>query len=117
MIPLFNLSLRELKTPRLLKPRINLLATDVFKYSNLEPGPYKPPQSRALAEYLDKDSQFQPFVFADLQKEFWDVGIQVIVKLSSIHLSPEQPEYAGKPWHVQGQLVCTQRSVLFANLL
>jgi hypothetical protein len=31
--------------------------------------------------------------------------MQVIVKLANIVLSPEQPEYAGGSWHVEGQLV------------
>ncbi|MDK1344662.1 DUF4246 domain-containing protein [Streptomyces sp. 378] len=30
--------------------------------------------------------------------------LQVIVKLASIHLTPEKPEYAGGSWHVEGML-------------
>lgn len=30
--------------------------------------------------------------------------VQVIVKLASIHLTPEKPSYAGGSWHVEGQL-------------
>ncbi|MEV7415250.1 DUF4246 domain-containing protein [Streptomyces sp. NPDC089919] len=30
--------------------------------------------------------------------------LQVIVKLATIHLTPEQPEYAGGSWHVEGML-------------
>src|SRR6185437_6142350 len=28
--------------------------------------------------------------------------IQVIVKISSIHLTPDQPRFAGGPWHLNG---------------
>jgi hypothetical protein len=31
-------------------------------------------------------------------------GLQVIVKLATIHLTPENPEYAGGSWHVEGML-------------
>ncbi|CUM37174.1 hypothetical protein BN2537_3313 [Streptomyces venezuelae] len=31
-------------------------------------------------------------------------GLQVIVKLASIHLTPDKPEYAGGSWHVEGML-------------
>ncbi|MFD4321173.1 DUF4246 domain-containing protein [Streptomyces sp. NPDC058548] len=31
-------------------------------------------------------------------------GLQVIVKLATIHLTPEKPEYAGGSWHVEGML-------------
>ena len=40
----------------------------------------------------------------DLRKEFKDRGLQVIVKLANIHLTPNKPEYTGGTWHVEGQL-------------
>ena len=50
----------------------------------------------------------------DLKKEFSERGLQIIVKLANIHLTPEKPNYAGGTWHVEGQLVrvhslCTHR--------
>ncbi|NEE29990.1 DUF4246 domain-containing protein, partial [Streptomyces sp. SID7982] len=30
--------------------------------------------------------------------------LQVIVKLATIHLTPDKPEYAGGSWHVEGML-------------
>jgi hypothetical protein len=42
----------------------------------------------------------------DLKTEFARRGIQVIVKLANIHLTPEKPEYGGGTWHGEGQLVC-----------
>jgi hypothetical protein len=43
----------------------------------------------------------------DLRKLFAKRGLQVIVKLANIHLTPEKPEYGGGTWHVEGQLVRT----------
>jgi hypothetical protein len=40
----------------------------------------------------------------DLRKTFADHGLQVIVKLANIHLSPEKPSYDGGTWHIEGQL-------------
>lgn len=34
-------------------------------------------------------------------------GLQVIVKLASIYLTPEKPKYPGGSWHIEGQLVST----------
>lgn len=31
-------------------------------------------------------------------------GLQIIVKLATIHLTPEKPEYSGGSWHVEGML-------------
>lgn len=40
----------------------------------------------------------------DLRKEFAATGLQIIVKLANIELTPEKPEYQGGNWHVEGQL-------------
>jgi len=42
----------------------------------------------------------------DLQKDYGKQGLQVIVKLANIHLTPEKPEYGGGTWHIEGQMVC-----------
>lgn len=36
-----------------------------------------------------------------LEKEFRDQGLQVIVKLASVELTPEKPEYSGGSWHLE----------------
>ncbi|KAF2007253.1 hypothetical protein P154DRAFT_614663 [Amniculicola lignicola CBS 123094] len=40
----------------------------------------------------------------DLAKEWRDKGLQVIVKIASIELTPEKPEYKGGSWHIEGML-------------
>ncbi|KAF2867072.1 hypothetical protein BDV95DRAFT_610955 [Massariosphaeria phaeospora] len=40
----------------------------------------------------------------DLAETWREKGLQVIVKLASIELTPEKPEYAGGSWHVEGML-------------
>ena len=39
-----------------------------------------------------------------LRAKFKDSGLQVIVKLASIELTPEKPLFAGGEWHVEGQM-------------
>ncbi|MEU3910769.1 DUF4246 domain-containing protein [Streptomyces sp. NPDC029721] len=41
---------------------------------------------------------------ADARVDLRGRGLQVIVKLATIHLTPEKPEYAGGSWHVEGML-------------
>ena len=64
--------------------------------------------------YFDLIEQPEPDVFEppsepdptiDLKKEYAKSGLQVIVKLANIHLTPEKPSYDGGSWHVEGQLV------------
>ncbi|KAI7385473.1 hypothetical protein KC336_g17962 [Hortaea werneckii] len=40
----------------------------------------------------------------DLRRDFADQGLQVIVKLANIHLTPEKTSYDGGSWHVEGSL-------------
>jgi hypothetical protein len=46
-------------------------------------------------------SQPAPF---DLKVKYGKRGLQVIVKLANIHLTPEKPKYEGGTWHVEGQM-------------
>ena len=56
-----------------------------------EPGEFKP--------------RFTTEPVVDLKKMFGKRGLQVIVKLANIHLTPEKPTYEGGTWHVEGPLV------------
>ena len=49
-----------------------------------------------------------PFLpeYKTLRESHRDEGLQVIVKLANIELTPEKPEYDGGSWHVEGQQVC-----------
>ncbi|KAJ5952512.1 uncharacterized protein N7479_010925 [Penicillium vulpinum] len=39
-----------------------------------------------------------------LKEQFGKSGLQVIVKLANIELTPENPDYEGGTWHIEGQL-------------
>lgn len=54
-----------------------------------EPGNYKKKESEKETE---------------LQNTYNQNGLQIIVKLANIHLTPEKPSYDGGSWHVEGQL-------------
>lgn len=41
----------------------------------------------------------------DLVRDYGNRGLQIIVKLANIHLTPENPTYEGGTWHVEGQQV------------
>jgi hypothetical protein len=65
-----------------------------------EPGEFAPPS-------LNK-------VEIDLRKQYHDRGLQVIVKLANIELTPEKPEYEGGSWHIEGQLASS--AIFFCNV-
>ncbi|EIM84066.1 uncharacterized protein STEHIDRAFT_83029 [Stereum hirsutum FP-91666 SS1] len=56
-----------------------------------EPEEFEPPEG-------DEDEA------VDLENDFPEKDLQVIVKLANIQLTPEKPTYDGGSWHVEGQL-------------
>ena len=70
------------------------------KIARPDPEKFEPP------EQVDPEDQF------DLKRDFGHRGLQVIVKLASIHLTPEKSEYKGGSWHVEGQVVCSTHFVV-----
>ncbi|KAF7185849.1 hypothetical protein HII31_12722 [Pseudocercospora fuligena] len=74
-----------------------------------EPGSY----SMRVSDHEDKKE-----TAVDLRKDFSDRGLQVIVKLANIHLTPEKPTYGGGAWHIEGQLnehICASAIYYYDN--
>ncbi|MFE1949457.1 DUF4246 domain-containing protein [Streptomyces sp. NPDC059524] len=123
MLPLWENVLTDLRHPR--PPRIE---ADPFGWYDSEP------ECPDKASYGDDEEAYQEAVRAweVAQDDWWQnrrpvvpdapvftppelpdasarVGLrgrrlQVIVKLATIHLTPDSPEYAGGSWHVEGML-------------
>ncbi|KAF9040865.1 hypothetical protein BJ165DRAFT_1350839 [Panaeolus papilionaceus] len=54
----------------------------------------------------------------NLREQFGSSGLQVVVKLANIELSPEKPEYSGGSWHLEGQLnehICATSIYYYSN--
>ncbi|KAF8885766.1 hypothetical protein BD779DRAFT_1673492 [Infundibulicybe gibba] len=72
-----------------------------------EPGEFQPHPvpKRSRNEYFGlKAEELKPWKAVDLRRDFGHQGLQVIVKLANIHLTPDKPDYGGGTWHVEGQL-------------
>lgn len=103
---MLNSTLMHVKTPHLFNRRIDpeKLIGHVY-LADPEPGPYRSCESRITSVHLTADGALPTHVRVDLQKEFWDIGIQAIVQVSSIDLDEGRPDFPGEEWHVQGLLV------------
>lgn len=55
-------------------------------------------------------------MIVDLQKQHGDQGLQIIVKMTNLELTPQELEYGGEMWQVDGQLVC-YFFIIFRHLL
>jgi hypothetical protein len=76
--------------------RMDQWASDTRRVVRPEPGRF------VLAEWEEREYDGMQ---VDLKGEFEERGLQIIVKLANIHLTPEKADYAGGTWHVEGQLV------------
>ena len=72
---------------------------------------------------MPEPKQFEPLetfnedLGISLADDFKEKGLQVIVKLANIQLTPEKPTYDGGSWHVEGQLVGFYPFISEFNLL
>ena len=70
-----------------------------------EPRPFRPPEQsgRHISHYLDSSGRYDDAIRVDLKKEFWNVGIQMILQMQDVDLTLKSPEFEGETWHVRGQ--------------
>ncbi|KAL2862298.1 DUF4246 domain-containing protein [Aspergillus lucknowensis] len=76
---------------------------DALQLKQPEPSPFTPPVPRHVA---------------DLQAHHAEKGLQVIVKLANIELTPEKPTYEGGSWHIEGKLnerICATAIYYFSS--
>ena len=129
-IPLCNMTLTPLKGSN--EPPLRIPFTgptydpdpeDMPEEEKLQPGPDQDEDDEEFCERFDEwmkekreealvypePGEFVPFEVkmedrVDLKRDFGARGLQVIVKLANIHLTPGKPSYEGGSWHVEGQL-------------
>ncbi|KAF8061696.1 hypothetical protein FPV67DRAFT_1509958 [Lyophyllum atratum] len=69
-----------------------------------EPGAFVPPLSSYCLNFVEGSQNAAQDGHVNIWKDYADRGLQIIVKLANIHLTPEKPKYDGGSWHVEGQL-------------
>ncbi|KAG6909616.1 hypothetical protein DXG01_016398 [Tephrocybe rancida] len=89
-----------------------------------EPGPFHPPdfsgvpKTHRMLRFFDETEGLKPEYTVDLFRDFSESGLQVIVKLANIHLTPDKPTYEGGTWHIEGQLnehICASAIYYYDN--
>lgn len=117
-IPMFNQTLIDLKAPGYSNQRFHVAVLGREPMIVKEPGDFHPPQQRATRQWLDPQGRFQDWLFVNLKKEFWNIGLQMILRVMEIDLSPEEPRYDGEEWHVQGRMnerICATATYAYSS--
>lgn len=118
LLPLFNRTLIDLKAPGYQNQRIHLVRFGRTPFINREPGSFRPPEQRAYGHWLNHIGQYKPSIFVDLKKEFWNIGLQMVLHVREINLTPSNPSYSGEEWHVQGQTnerICASATYIYST--
>lgn len=118
LLPLFNRILIDLKAPGYQNQRFHLAESGRDPVIQTEPGPFRPPEQRAIVDWLDKQGRYQDFLFVELKKELWNIGIQMVLHIQDINLTPQTPQYEGEEWHIQGQMnerVCATAHYIYSH--
>jgi Protein of unknown function (DUF4246) len=121
-IPLWNATLTPLKSVHYRPLRITFDQV-IFDPDEEDEGPHQE-EGENNAEFYNRQFEWQeevrevvhpePGEFVpppvrvddvDLRRDFGSSGLQIIVKLANIQLTPEEPLYNGGSWHIEGQLV------------
>ncbi|ETS74162.1 hypothetical protein PFICI_14028 [Pestalotiopsis fici W106-1] len=75
-------------------------AGDTYNYNDWKRG--------RLSNHIDNCTHHEQathdYYTVDLRKDFREQGLQVVVKLSDIEVSPEKPECKGEDWHLASNL-------------
>ncbi|KFY99960.1 hypothetical protein V500_01229 [Pseudogymnoascus sp. VKM F-4518 (FW-2643)] len=66
-----------------------------LKWKNTRDPVFPEPDNDAEVDYLCRES---------IRQKFKDSGLQVIVKMATIELTPEKPDFPMGGWHVEGQM-------------
>lgn len=88
--------------------RLNVWEDSIRRVVVPEPGPFEGPSVHSdFTDSLEPGTtdKMRADLMVDLKRDFLKRGLQVIVKLANIELTPDKPSYAGGTWHVEGQLV------------
>ena len=106
LIPFFNKALIDLKAPGYQNQRIHLADITRRPVVDRDAGQFQPPEHRAYKRWVDDQGHYHDFIFVDLKREFWNIGLQFILQMRDVDLTVDNPTYEGEEFHVQGQCVC-----------
>ena len=112
IIPVFNRSLMTLKGPSYEKPRLRVadLCRDPMIKKDVDD--FRPLEQRTIRSYVDQHGRYRDWLFVDLRKEFWNIGLQFVLHIQEITFHPNittnenndpQPPIDDLEWHVAGQ--------------
>ncbi|MCJ1351541.1 MAG: hypothetical protein MMC33_001525 [Icmadophila ericetorum] len=89
---------------RAIQPEPKIFPTPKESSSDISQEKVIPAATTAYDFYREEPYEPRAELTVDIVQDYGDRGLQIIVKLANIHLTPDKPEYEGGAWHVEGML-------------
>lgn len=103
IIPSLNRTIMALKAPSYENVRLHVADLGRKPMIKKDVDNFCPPEQRAIVDFIDGHGRYRDWLFVDLKKEFWNIGLQFILHIREISLHPNCSGFSGEEWHVQGQ--------------
>lgn len=103
VIPMLNRTLVSSKAPDYENVRLHVAIMGREPFIKKDVDEFRPPEQRATRTWIDSQGRWQDFILVDLKKEFWNIGLQMVLHVQDINLTPVKTKYEGEEWHIQGQ--------------
>ena len=91
--PLFNPTPVDLKASHCLNRRSYLVRSGLELLLKCEPGPFKFPEQRSYGQWLDHRGQIKSSILIDLEREYLDTVLQMILCICDTNLTPTSPRH------------------------
>ena len=103
IIPLFNRTLMAVKAPSHENARLRVAVLGREPIIKKDVDDFRPPEQRAFSAFATAQGSYRGWLFVDLKKEFWNIGLQFVLHIQEMNLTPNRPRFSGEEWQVQGQ--------------
>lgn len=119
VIPMLNRTLIQSKAPPYENIRLHVAVMGPEPLIKNDVDDFRPPEQRASKTWIDSQGRWQDFIFVDLKKVFWNVGLQMVLDVQTISLALQKTNYEGEEWHIQGlrnELICATAVYVYSAL-
>ncbi len=117
-IPLFNRTIMGLKAPSYENVRLHVADLGREPMIKKDVDDFSPPEQRAISDFVNAQGRYHDWLFVDLKKEFWNIGLQFVLHIQEMNLTPSRPRFEGEEWHVQGQRnerICATATYVYSS--
>ena len=113
-IPSLNRTIMAIKAPSYENVRLHVAVLGRDPMIKKDVDHFRPPQQRAIIDFVDDHGRYRDWLLVDLKKEFWNIGLQFVLHIQELTFHSNTPTTSdsnqsdpmaptNKNWQVAGQ--------------